>query len=283
MAQTQTSALTAIGGRTRRLPATPLPNLELQHLWFHVADKRSWLTLALVPVDDDLSTLSLARALAQMAAHQAGSRVLLVNAAVEDAVAGARGAERPVAEVDETELGFDLVDLSTLPAAEAHRAVAVSTQLIDDLAQQGRTYTTSIFVTDALLLHTTAIPLARSADAVILCVRVGHTPLPDVKRLARIIGRERVIGSVALRPKALAGPTLVALQRPEAKVVAATPDAPAWSEGAAPAATTTAEPAPAEGSALEAAASESPDEPGADSGVAVAVSGNEGRRGKRRR
>lgn len=210
MAQPVSSAaLVPIGSRYKRLPATPLPNLELQHLWFRVADKRSWTTLALVPVDDDVNTLALGQALAQMAAHQADSRVLLVNASIKDCLPGnAAGEPEIMADGQAPMLGYDLIDFSVLGLEDAHRAVASSPQLLTYLESEGRSYSTALFTTDALLLRTPAIPLARSADAVILCVRVGHTPLPDVRKLVKILDRDRIIGSIALRPRQPVAPAV---------------------------------------------------------------------------
>jgi hypothetical protein len=185
------------------LPATPLPPLPLQHLWFRIADKRSWHSLALVPVDDDVSTLTLATALAKMACHEANSRVLVVNASIKDCEPGDSRSSPEMLRDDPAGphgIGFDLIDFSMLATDEAHRAVASSPGLLAYLETQGRTYTTSVFATDALLVRTPAIPLVRSVDAVIVCVRVGETPLPDITKLAKVIGRERIIGSVAFKP-----------------------------------------------------------------------------------
>jgi hypothetical protein len=223
MAQSKTSALVPMGGAFSRQPATPLPALDIQHLWFRAADRRTWKTLAVVPVDDDVSTLPLARSLAQMAAHQAGNRVLLVNAAIKDCVAGSgRAAAEVIRDTpsDGPALGFDFVDFSVLDADEANRAVASSTQLLDFLETQGRTYDTAVFATDALLLRTPAIPLVRGTDATVICVRVGHTPLPDVRKLVKVIGRERILGSIALRPhhEAAAAPSATAAGAPRTKL-----------------------------------------------------------------
>lgn len=217
MAEPTKSALVPMGGAFMRLPATPLPALDVQHLWFKAAERRTWTTLAVVPVDDDVSTLPLARSLAQMAASQAGARVLLVNAAIKDCRAGSgRSSPEVIKELPEQGpmLGFDFIDFSMLEADEALRAVTSSPQLLEFLETQGRTYDTAIYATDALLLRTPAIPLVRYTDRAIVCVRVGHTPLPDIRKLVNIIGRDRILGSIALRPGAPQTPTNVIITPP---------------------------------------------------------------------
>ncbi len=43
------------------------------------------------------------------------------------------------------------------------------------------------------------IPAAREADAVIVCLRLGTSRVPDLRRTVQLIGREKIVGTVLLR------------------------------------------------------------------------------------
>ena len=46
----------------------------------------------------------------------------------------------------------------------------------------------------------TAIPLARTADAVVLCIGLGTTAIKSAEKTIDEIGRDRVLGSIVLKP-----------------------------------------------------------------------------------
>ncbi len=197
---TPSSALVPLSGLFTTLPAVPPPPLDVRHLWFGLSHHRTWSSLALVPVDPEVSTLPLARGLAQVAASLPGNRVLLVNARVSDGPTELH--DVAFTPLDESILSYDFLDFSQLAPTEAERALALSPQVFSSIEAgplEGRRYSTVLLATHAPLVHTETIPLVRGVDAVALCVRVGSTRLEDIRRLARVIGRELVLGTVALR------------------------------------------------------------------------------------
>ncbi len=196
---TPSSALVPLSGLFTTLPAIPPPPLDVRHLWFGLSHHRAWSSLALVPVDAEVSTLPLARGLAQVAALQLGNRVLLVNARVADAKA--EGGDEVLTPACEDGASYDFLDFSRLAPTDADRALALSPQLFSSIEAgplEGRRYSTVLISTHAPLVHTETIPLVRGVDAVALCVRVGSTRLEHIRRLARVVGRELVLGTVAL-------------------------------------------------------------------------------------
>ncbi len=183
-----------------------LPSLDLQHLWFRVAGKRLT-TLALVPVEDDVSTLAIAEGLARVAAEQPKSRVLIVNASLSrcrpprlepvhaDVVLdGLRGTfhEQVVPQCD-------YVDFSSLHLEDAERALTLAPQLIDFLAAEGKSYTTALFAVDSPLSQTRGIPLLRSLEGVVVAISLGRTRFATARQLIDLIGPDRVAGAVALK------------------------------------------------------------------------------------
>lgn len=181
-----------------------LPTLEQEHLWYRMAS-HAWRTLALVPADNDVDLLPLAENLAHVAANQPGTRVLLVNASLQKcrpprvhplpATLPIDGLKEPL----NNSLGqSELLDFSKLHLDDAERALACAPQLLDYLAASGATYSAGIFIVDSPLQQTRGIPLLRSLDAALLCIAMGRTTFTAARRLVDLVGRHRVVGSIAL-------------------------------------------------------------------------------------
>ncbi len=51
----------------------------------------------------------------------------------------------------------------------------------------------------SILENPTAVPMARSADAVLLCVGLGTTDIKTAEQTIAEIGRDRVIGAIVVR------------------------------------------------------------------------------------
>ena len=47
----------------------------------------------------------------------------------------------------------------------------------------------------------TSAPIARETDAVVVCIALGETKFKQVEETLAAVGRERVVGSIVLRPK----------------------------------------------------------------------------------
>jgi hypothetical protein len=48
----------------------------------------------------------------------------------------------------------------------------------------------------------TAAPIAKQTDAVLLCIALGETNFKSAEETIAAVGRERVLGSIVLRPRA---------------------------------------------------------------------------------
>jgi hypothetical protein len=206
MKETST-ALVTLGHVLGAEPASP-PSLETQHLWFRVAQARPARLLVVVPADPGLSTVPIARELARVAAGQVGHRVLLVIASI-DACADEPQQRVPDLSIESLRAGvgeglaYDVVDFSSLPRADGERALASALQLpeyIEFMDPRGMPYSKAIFATDSPLSRAQTIPLLRGADGVIVCARLGSTSLANVRRITDMIGRDRILGSIAVRP-----------------------------------------------------------------------------------
>ncbi len=182
------------------------PSLELQHLWFRLANARAAQSLALVPAERDVSTLAMVQSLAQVAASLPDSRVLVVNASLRDCLPARGPVARPeivfqdlaLATDDGPFRNCDVIDLSRLPADDAERALLLAPQLLGHLGSLGKRYTAALYAVDSPLHQARAIPLVRSADTVALCFSLGRTTFAAAHQLVELVGREKVLGAVAI-------------------------------------------------------------------------------------
>lgn len=118
-----------------------------------------WNSLALIPAQPGTSVVELARALAE-----AGARL---------------GAPGPtVVELEGAELERVPHLLEGLARAVARGRAIVAVGGADDPA---------------------ALVLARAADRAVLCVELGETGVADAQRTIALVGRERFLGSIAIR------------------------------------------------------------------------------------
>lgn len=202
-------ALLDLRQETRDFALSPLPPMAVQHAWFKIARERSWSTLAVVPINDSITGLSVARGMGQMAGQEPGQRVLLVDASIRRC--GPAGRRSPIdAQGGLDDLGnilseglqgrFDFMDFSLLPVDEGERALALAPQLLAYASRDDNRYSTVIMNLDSPLTQTRAIPAARAADAVIICVSMNATSFSEANDVVEMIGRDRVIGSMIVNP-----------------------------------------------------------------------------------
>ncbi len=134
-------------------------DLRLQQLWISL-QQRAWRSLALVSAGEGVSTLEAANVLAKIAWAYSGEPTCV----------------------------FDMRDL-TLRLLE-HQLRDMATQL-----EGGE----RIFIPlRSTTENPTAVPLARAADAIVLCVTLGETTAKAAARTVEAIGRERFIGTILL-------------------------------------------------------------------------------------
>ncbi|MBI4818123.1 MAG: hypothetical protein HY791_17810 [Deltaproteobacteria bacterium] len=108
----------------------------------------------------------------------------------------------------------DATDLALTEATALSDYVATSTLLVR----------TAVFELRCPLEDASALALTRVVDAVLLVVSLGKTELDRAQRLIQLIGRDRIVGCIALResepsrkraaPKASSGGTKVPRFRP---------------------------------------------------------------------
>ena len=205
----ESKALLDLRQETRDFALAPLPPVEVQHAWFKIARERTWSTLAVVPVNNSISGLGVARGMGQMAGQEPGQRVLLVDASIRRCrPPGRRSPLDQQNSIDD--LGtilseglqgrFDFMDFSLLPMDEGERALALAPQLLSYASRDDNRYSTVIMNLDSPLKQTRSIPAARAADAVILCVSLNATSFAEANEVVEMIGRERVIGSMIVNP-----------------------------------------------------------------------------------
>jgi hypothetical protein len=141
-----------------------LPNvwddLILQKLWL-ATQRRTWRSLAVVGTAKHLDTLWVAELIAKLAW-------------------GYRGQPSCV---------FDLRDLR-LRLVEYH---------VREVATQVEIGQCVVIALRSVFENPTTVPMARSADAVVLCIALGKTGFKEAEQTLEEIGRERVIGTLVTR------------------------------------------------------------------------------------
>jgi hypothetical protein len=135
---------------------------DWQRMWLRI-QTLEWQTLALVPGDDETSTLEVGNLIARLA----------------------RDHNEPVHVADMRALRPKHVD-AFLEAARWE-------------ARQG---TRIVFVTRSAATNIATVPLARGAHRAILCVSLGSTSLSSIRDTIEQIGREHFLGSLIVRSAA---------------------------------------------------------------------------------
>ena len=134
---------------------------ELERIWFRT-QSRVWRTLAVVPTELDTSD----------AAY--GMAQLIIGL-------GARHDEK-----------LKLADFRTTPMSRLPQFL----QLADFYVGEGERL---VYATQPIDENPTTVPVARSADCVLLCVSLGKSSIRDIEDVIDQIGRERFLGSVVFR------------------------------------------------------------------------------------
>lgn len=146
------------------------PRLDLQELWYTTL-RWEWSSLVLVPAHASGSAVWIAKALAEIGIPQQ-SRAAKINA--QGAMLAAT-----------SELVGDLVTQSTIRSMKSS----------GDRWKAGHT----IIAIDPVVSNPAGIPVALSADAVLLCVELGKTDIASARKTVQLIGRERFIGCVIVK------------------------------------------------------------------------------------
>lgn len=149
---------------TTRTP-TPSTSFPATHPWGHTwftLLRSPWTSLVLVPARAGASALFAAEALAEIGRRHQREPIQVINA--EQISSG---------------------DLRTV---------------LNTIVQLSGSTTRLLIAVSSPLTHDAAIPAARAADAAVLLVGVGRTPVADARRTIDAIGAQTFIGAIAVRP-----------------------------------------------------------------------------------
>jgi hypothetical protein len=139
----------------------PWDDVRLQRLWLAI-ERCEWRSLAVLSASPAVDTIHLAELLAQLAWRYRG---------------------QPSSVCDLRDLSMRLIEYQ---AQEMREQIDGGTRLVVALR--------SIFE------NPTATPIAKQTDAVVLCVVLGDTNFKAAEETISTVGRDRVIGSIILRP-----------------------------------------------------------------------------------
>jgi hypothetical protein len=157
----QASQSTALVARSPDL-ASLWDDVRLQKLWLAI-ERHPWRSLAVLGASKRIETIQTAELLAQLAWRYRG---------------------QPSGVCDLRDLTMRLIDYQV---RELQAEVEAGTRLVVALK--------SIFE------NPTAIPIAKHTDAVVLCVALGETPRKAVEETIAAVGRDRIVGSIIMRPR----------------------------------------------------------------------------------
>ncbi len=148
-------------GKAKAQPQNFAPR-ELRQLWLSLI-RASWSSVAVVPVEPGASARTVTRALIETARlHELGA--------------------------------FKLIDAQGASIADGDRLVK---ELASSLKDGGRV----VIAVDSLMESLGGIPLVMAADAALLLVRLGTSDFASARSTIDIIGRERILGCVALHSR----------------------------------------------------------------------------------
>src|SRR6185312_7003214 len=137
----------------------PWDRADYQRIWMRVAS-RDWQTLAVVPVEDGISTVDVANLIVALGASYGESIGV-----------------------------FDFRDVRMNRALDVIKAVEQQIERGERL----------VFATRSIRQNMATIPLARATDGAILCVSMGSTSMRLAGETIEQIGKDRFLGSLLVR------------------------------------------------------------------------------------
>jgi hypothetical protein len=145
-------------------------DVRLQKLWIGV-ERREWRSLSVISASDSVETIQIAELLAQLAWRYRG---------------------QPSGVCDLRDLSMRLIDYEV---QEMRARLEEGTRLVVALR--------SIFE------NPTSSSIAKQTDAVVLCIALGETNFKAAEETIAAVGRDRVVGTIILRPRRRKSRTLV--------------------------------------------------------------------------
>ena len=141
--------------------ATPVPR-ELQQMWLHLV-REKWSSLAIVPTEPGTSARTLTDPLVEMANF------------------------------------YDLGELKFVDAQGASLQEGV--RLAQEITAAGAQGPRTVVALDSPMQSGGAVPLVMAVSAAVLLVRLGTSQTDTVGSIVDIMGRERILGAIALHGK----------------------------------------------------------------------------------
>jgi len=135
-------------------------DVRLQKLWL-ATQRREWRSLAVLAASSGVDTIQIAELLAHVAWAYRG---------------------QPSCVFDLRDLGLRLADYQM---REVQAQVEAGSRVMIALRSTSE--------------NPTAVPIARQADAVVLCIGMGETRFKSAERTIAEVGRDRVLGSIIIR------------------------------------------------------------------------------------
>ena len=176
---------------SRREPKAPaaepsgLPSKDVQELWF-ATRRREWRSLCIMPASPGESVLGIAQALAEVGQITRRISIRIINAEGMDLAA--------------------IADLVTTMADDAPAPMPSSTAWTSSPARLSAmgpiTHSApAIIAIESVISNPLILPVALAADAVLLAVTLERSELASARHSIELIGRDRLIGTVLIRPR----------------------------------------------------------------------------------
>ena len=165
--------------------AAGLPPREVQELWF-ATRRRVWKSLCLVPAAPGVSVLGIAEALAQVGRVIRRIPITVLKAEGMDLAGVAEMVMQITGEV-----------APLAPTSTAWTSGSTRGGLPDPISENSPV----IIASESVVSNPLILAVALAADSIVLCVTLGETDLPSARHSIELIGRERLMGVVLVRPR----------------------------------------------------------------------------------
>jgi hypothetical protein len=149
-----------------RPEASPWDDVRLQKLWLGLEERGEWRSLSVLSASEFIDTIRIAELLVQLAWRYRGQPAGLC----------------------------DLRDMSM-------RLVDYQVQEMRAQIDEGRRLVVAL---RSIFENPTATLVAKQTDAILLCIALGETHLKAAEQTIAAVGRDRVLGSLVLRPRSVA-------------------------------------------------------------------------------
>jgi hypothetical protein len=147
-------------------PGPSSPALPMQQLWFSI-QRLPWSSLVLLPADPETSAHEVAKALQEVGRLTMGERLRMLDA---------RGVQLPAT----APLILDMSGASPLRPAGTEWSERV------------------LVLVESVISRPSGIPVALAADAVVLCLTLGKTPVASARETLKLIGEQRFVGCITI-------------------------------------------------------------------------------------